>query len=214
MGKTWLALALLLAVAILSSTLIFGCTSPSKSQSREIAAMVNGEKIYFDDVTEYYNAYMTLQQRATMTKSDALSLVIEREILYQEATKQGFTATSVEMNNEYKSYLSANNLSESRFSKELVLENSSITSFKTNIGKRIVIGKLLSSVIPSNFVIKHEDVEAVYNASTFAQQNVSFDDAQQSIIDYLTSQKQQAAQDSYILGLKDKSQVLVVGVPD
>lgn len=203
-----------LLILVVVSAFLFGCSGQNKPENREIAALVNGEKIYFDDVNEYYTAYLTPEQQASLTKADALSLVIERELLYQEAGKQGFSATAADINREYKSYLSATNLTESRLGRDLASKNSSIASFKSSIGKRIAIGQLLDSKIPSKFIIKQEEAEAVYNASGFRSQNITFEDAEKSIIDYLTAQKQKAAQDSYILDLKEKAKVLIVGVPD
>jgi hypothetical protein len=213
MAKISIAVAIV-AVAVLLSVLLSGCSNKVPLENKQIAAMVNGEKIYFDDVNEYYNVYFTPQQQVTMTKADALSLVIEREILYQEAAREKFTATDEEISKEYKSYLSSSNQTESRLGKDLQAKNSSISNFKRDIGKRIAIGKLMATIIPQKFIIKHEEVEAVYNASKLNASGVTFDQAQQEIINAITLQKQQAYEASYIDALKQKANVLITGVPD
>ncbi len=214
MNKARIAMVTAFVIMMVASTLIFGCSGKGKPENREIAALVNDEKIYFDEVNEYYYAFMSAEQQAAMTKADALSLVIEREILYREAEKQGFAATAEEVTDEYNNYLATNKLTESRLGKELASKNSSIAGFKKGIEKRIAISKLLDSKIPRSFTIKHEEAEALYNVSSFRYAGISFEEAEKDIVSFITEQRRKTATESYIAGLKDKARVLIVGVPD
>ena len=202
---------LIAAVALAGGCAIFGRGSEPKS-SREIAALVNGEKIYVDEVNEAY-ASLTPGQAASITKADALSFLIEREILYQEAVKQGVQAADDEVKQEYEFYLLAGNLTETQLKFQLAGSNSSIEKFRSGLKKQILINKLLDKKVPSQFVVKHEEVEALYNASRFPKLNISFDKAQKTLVDLLNAQRQRAARDKYIDALKDKADVLIVAVP-
>src|SRR3989338_7550627 len=81
---------------------IGGCTSnvSPEGKSREVAALVNGASIYLDDVN---NEYISLspEQRSNITKADALSFLIEREVLFQRALEEKITATADEISQEY-----------------------------------------------------------------------------------------------------------------
>ncbi len=214
--KSQIAAAAVIAV-LMAVAIIGGCTGAGKggsngNASENVAATVNGANISIDEVNEFY-AYQTPEQQAALTKADALSLVIEREILYQEASLQGFAAAGEEVEQEYKRFLAQSNMTETALEAELAAKNSSVERFKSALGKRIAINKLYDSKIPSQFVIKRDEAEALYNASDFPSLNISFDDAEKSIVNFLTAQKRTAQWDSYIASLKNKAKVLIIAVP-
>ena len=220
-----------LAVAAVALLLIIvaGCmTAKPEGQAREVAATVNGEPVYFDDVNEFYS-YQSLAEQARLSKADALSLVIEREILTQEAVKRGFTATKDEIGKDYIAFLSMNNLTEPELGSNLAAKNSSTARLKDSLAKRIVINKLLDRIAKKSYVIKKEEVEAVYNSGTIPQQaecaighspicnfksaGVSFEAAEKGIVDLLTAQRQRADTEAYVQGLKDNAKVAIIAVP-
>ena len=205
-----MAAVLILVVALAGGCAIFG--SKGNTPSREVAARVNGGNIYVDDVNDEY-ASLTPGQQAQITKADALSFLIEREILYQEAVKQGLKVTDDEFKQEYELYLLENNLTESQLKLELANSHSSLEKFKATLKEQVLINKLLDKKIPNQGVIKHEEVEALYNASRFPQLNISFGQAEKTLVELLNAQRQKAARDAYIEALKSKADVLIVAVP-
>ena len=206
------ALMLVLAVALASGCSVFG-GGKGAQPSREVAAIVNGQNIYVDELNKEYASISPAQQES-ITKSDALSFMIEREILYQEAAKQGLQATADEIKQDYELYILESNITETQLKFQLAGNQSSIDEFKATLKKQILINKLFGKMIPSQYVIKHEEVEALYNASKFPSLNISFDQAQKTLIGYLDAQHQRTARDAYISSLKDKADVLIVTVPD
>lgn len=206
-----LTIVAIVVAAAISGCAIFGRGGEPVS-SREVAALVNGEKIYFDDVNEEY-ALLSPEQQASITKADALSFLIERKILYQETVKEGLKATDAEVKQEYEFYSQANNLTESELKFQLAAGGSTIEKFKLALKKQILINKLLDKNVPSQFVIKHEEVEALYNASRFPLMNVSFDKAQKSLVEFLNSQRRLASREKFVEALKSKADVLIVSVP-
>ena len=135
-------------------------------------------------------------------------------MLYQEAIKQGLQATADEVKQEYELYLLESNITETQLKLQLAESQSSIDEFKATLKKQILINKLFDKVIPANYVIKHEEVEALYNASEFPSRNISFDQAQKQLVDFIDAQRQKTARDAYISSLKDRADVLIVTVPD
>ncbi len=180
-------------------------------KSREIAALVNGARIYFDDVNEEY-ASLTPEQMANVTKADALSFLIEREILYQEALKEGLKTETEEVDNEYVVFAALSNLTEAGLKSQLAARNSSLEKLKLALMKQVLINKLLGKKIPRQLMIKREDVEAVYNAS-FRSAGLSFEQAEKTIVELLSAQRQKADRKRYIESLKDRADVLIVAVP-
>ncbi len=220
MGKTCRKSAVEAAVIItilIAVALIGGCTSNQKggggeSNSQKISAAVNGANITVDEVNEEY-ASLSPGQREQLTKADALSFIIEREILYQQAVKEGIVATKEEQEREYLSLLGPN-ATENEIARQLAAKNSSPDKMKSAVYKQILINKLLDLHVQKTFTMKHEEAEALYNASDFRSLNISFDDAERSIVDFLTAQKRKAQRESYITGLKDSAKVLIIGVPN
>ena len=202
-------------LAIVAAAAVSGCAvfqSGESGQSREVAAIVNGAKIYSDEVNEEY-ALLSSGQQASLAKADVLSFLIEREVLYQAAVKDGLSATDAEVKQEYEAYLLGNNQTEAQLKLRLASGGSSLEKFNLALKKQVLINKLLDSKVQNNVVIKHEEVEALYNASRFPLLNISFDNAQKTLVDLINSQRLRAARDAYIEALKNKADVLIVGVP-
>ena len=200
---------------LLAAVLVFGGCSKARVQSgqgREVAALVNGAKIYIDDVTAEYSS-LAPSQKEKVSKSDALSFLIEREVLYQEAVRRGVNVTPDEVQQEFDFYLLAQNTTEAKLALELEAMNSSIKSLKQSLMKQVMINKLFDRVIPKKFVIRKEDALAVYNSGKFAELNLTFEQAEKSIVDHLIVDKQKSDRAAYIESLKAKADVLIVAVP-
>ncbi len=206
-------ICLILVITVLAA-LTGGCTAGKTSpeqKSREVAALVNGARIYFDEVNEEY-ASLAPEQRDGVTKADALSFLIEREILYQEALKEGLKATAEEVENEYLVFAALGNLTEAELKSQLAARNSSVEKLKSALTKQVLIGKLLDKKVPRKFVIRHEDAEAVYNAS-FRKTGLSFEQTEKTIVELLSAQRQKTDRERYIDSLKETADVLIVAVP-
>ncbi|MBI2141692.1 SurA N-terminal domain-containing protein [Candidatus Woesearchaeota archaeon] len=206
-------ICLVLIIMVLAA-LIVGCARGKigpEEKGREVAAIVNGARIYFSDVNEEY-ASLAPEQKANVTKADALSFLIEREILYQQALKEGFRATAEEVESEYLVFAALSNLTEAELKSQLAARNSSVEKLKSVLLKQVLIIKLLDKKVPRQFVIRHEDVEAVYNAS-FRQTGLSFEQSENAIVELLSAQRQKAGRERYIESLKEMADVLIVAVP-
>lgn len=202
---------LALAVLLLASMLFSGCGKKESDAGREVAALVNGQKIYVDEINSDYNS-LTPAQREITAKSDALGFFIEREVLYQEALRQKLKVTSHEVDDELDFYLQVNNRSSSQLKAMLEGANSSIGRFKDALRKQVLINKLFERAIPRNFVIKQNEVRSVYNAGGFATLNITFEKAEKSIVELLTAQRQDAERKTLIARLKEEADVVIVGV--
>ncbi len=209
-------LRVLFSIAILAIAMLAlsGCAKEkAEVGGREISAIVNGEKIFVDEVNSEYET-LTPEQQKSITKADALSFIIERKILSQEAGRQKIGASDNEVNYELELYLRANNITEVELKRMLAERSSSIEDFKGVLRQQIAINKLLDKVVPTNFAIKRGDVERAYNASGLAARNISFNQSELSLVQLLKDQMQITAKSEYIESLKSKADVLIVAVPN
>ncbi|MEK6854071.1 MAG: SurA N-terminal domain-containing protein [Nanoarchaeota archaeon] len=199
------------------AALIGGCArgkaeSGPEGKAREIAAMVNGVRVYFDEVNEEY-ATLTPLQQANLTKADALSFVVEREILYQEAVRQDLNASGNEVALEYYNFLASHNLTESDLEEQLSARNSGLERFKLTLKKQLLINKLLDKKIPRQFIIPREEVEAFYSTGSFSSRGLSFNQSENAIVELLTALKSEEARQKYISLVKDRADIVIVAVP-
>lgn len=203
-----------IASALIAVILIAGCTGNGAGNSKkgDVAATVNGVSIYFDEVEKEY-ASLGPAQRESLSKADALSFVIEREILYQQAVKERLAATWKEQQQAYELLLLESNITEKELASQLAERNSSVERLKADLRRQIIINKLLDKVARKSYIIKKEEVEAVYNSGNFMSSGVSFEAAQKGIVDMLTAQRQRAGTEAYIQGLKDNAKVVIIAVP-
>lgn len=204
----------LVVIMVIAAVLLSGCGEKSTPGvgSREISALVNGEKIYMDDVNEEYASLTSLQQES-ITRADALSFIIEREVLYQEAVGQGMDASGKEVDDEYGFFLMANNISDSELKARLAGRNSTVERLKATLRKQIMINKLFDQAIPRQFIIRSSEVEAIYNSSNYGALGITLEQAEKSIVEFITAQRQAAERTAFIERLKDEADVLVVAVP-
>ncbi|MBI2143001.1 hypothetical protein HYU20_01515, partial [Candidatus Woesearchaeota archaeon] len=105
------------------------------------------------------------------------------------------------------------NVTEPELAGQLAARNSSVEKLKVWLEKQILINKLLDKVAKKSYIIKREEVEAVYSTSDFRSRGVSLENAEKAIVDMLTAQRQRAGTEAYIKSLKDKAKVVIIAVP-
>lgn len=201
-------------IAVAAVLLAAACTPENSNgkPGREISAIVNGVNIYMDDVNAKY-ARLPPEQQASLAKADFLSLVIEEEIIYHQAVKEGIAVSQADVEAAYQRLLSVNNLTEAQLVAELTSKGSTLDEFKQSLGRALAINALKAIKVPDRMVIRHEEVEALYNASGMAERNVTFEEAEEGLVNLLNEKRREIAWLSYVEGLKNSARVLIVAVP-
>jgi peptidyl-prolyl cis-trans isomerase SurA len=158
--KTLVFGAALLAVALATSC-------GSKSAGGDVAATVDGQKIYRADVEKYFQnqtagATQPLsEEQATSLRLSILRELIENEILMHRAAKLGLLATDEEVDrklSEIKSPYSADD-----FQKKLAERKLSIDDFRRDIRRTLTADKVLHKEITSKIEVTSADISAYYN---------------------------------------------------
>ena len=159
-----LLLTVLLAVSLLAFCL--GCGA--KLEGDDVAATVDGRKIYRADVEKYYeNQTAGSQQRpvgeqATSLRLSILRELVDNEILMRRAEKLGLLATDDEVErklNEIKSPYTKEEFDARMKEKKLTLDD-----FKRDLRRSLTVDKVLNKEVTSKIIVSDQDISNYYNA--------------------------------------------------
>lgn len=127
-------------------------------KKNKVAAKVNGEPIYVDEVE---NTYARLQgaEKAYVTKGTILGLIIDNKLLLLEAKSLGFGATDDEISamvNAYRSYMP-----EGRFDSDVGNDPKKLEQFKSEVSDNIIMQKYLISIMPQ-IDVSNDEISAFF----------------------------------------------------
>lgn len=159
-------IGIVLLLTFLISLLAVGCGEKS-------VATVNGEKITQSSFDKIVNLYVANFKQSYNTdpskdaaqmkqiKEMALDDMIDQLVLYQEATKQKYKASSSEIATSLKTFKEQTG-GETGYKSFLKLASMTDAEFKEEIGKQIVIGKLADKVT-KNVTASEAEAKAYYD---------------------------------------------------
>ena len=196
------ALIALGLLAVFAAGLLYSLSQKeSQSPAREIAALVNGKPVYSDQI-EKELATLPPGQRESTTKDEVLHFLIEKALLLQEAEKEGIKPTQQEIASLYESYPDA----------EGAMREQNLTrqDFIDRIAEQAAINRLLGQKTgAAQQVIKGEEVQQIYELN-FKPRNISFEDAEEAIIQFLIESKPQILREQYIQSLKQSAEIEIL----
>jgi len=142
-----------------------GCSV--KPLGNDVAASVDGHKIYNADVEKYYQNQTAgsdqkpTGEQATSLRLSILSKLIDNEILMRRAEKLGLLATDEEVDrrlNEIKSPFTQEEFDARLKEKKLTLDD-----FKHDLRESLTVDKVLNKEVTSKINISDKDITAYYN---------------------------------------------------
>lgn len=155
-------------VVVAVSLLAFGAGCGTKLAGDDVAATVDGRKIYRADVEKYYDNQTTGSQQqpvgeqATSLRLSILRELIENEILMRRAEKLGLLATDDEVDrklNEIKSPYTKEEFDVRMKEKKLTLDD-----FKRDLRRSLTVDKVLNKEVTSKINVSDQDISNYYNA--------------------------------------------------
>jgi peptidyl-prolyl cis-trans isomerase C len=166
-----------LAIALL---LIGSCSAGRKSAQgalavpgREVVAQVNGQPIFASDV----NLGTTrLRQKGTFggqkdeekseqqLREEALQLLIENELLFQEARRRGFSAVQEEVDQEMET-IAGQFPGPATFEKVLAQMNVTREDLRRDLERAQTVERMVESVIEPGIGVNPEELRAYYDAN-------------------------------------------------
>ncbi len=153
-------------VAVCLLMVFAGCTS--KQASTDVAATVDGRKIYRADVEKYYqnqtagSDQVPIGEQATSLRLSILKELIDNEILMRRAEKLGLLATDEEVEaklNEIKSPYT-----KEQFDARLKEKKITVDDFKRDLRRSLTVDKVLNKEITSKINVTDQDITNYYNA--------------------------------------------------
>jgi peptidyl-prolyl cis-trans isomerase SurA len=158
-----------LVLVVLSVSLLAVCIGcGTKLAGDDVAATVDGRKIYRVDVEKYYeNQTAGSQQQPTGEQATSLRLsilreLVENEMLMRRAEKLGLLATDDEVErklNEIKSPYTKEEFDARMKEKKLTLDD-----FKRDLRRSLTVDKVLNKEVTSKINISDQDISNYYNA--------------------------------------------------
>ncbi len=156
-------LVLLLALAI--ATLAASCGF--KPSGDDVAASVDGQKIYRADVEKYFQNQTAgspqplSDEQAASLRLSILRELIENEILMHRAAKLGLLATDDEVDRKLNEIKSPYGTEE--FTRKLQERKFSLDDFKRDIRRTLTADKVLHKEITSKINVSPQDITGYYN---------------------------------------------------
>jgi peptidyl-prolyl cis-trans isomerase SurA len=159
--RRWAAASLVLLLAA-----GLGCNS--KPAGSDVAASVDGRKIYNADVETYYqnqtagSEQQPVGEQATSLRLSILRELIDNEILMRRAEKLGLLATDDEVDrklNEIKSPYTKEEFDARMKDKKLTLDD-----FKRDLRRSLTVEKVLNKEVTSKINITDQDITNYYSA--------------------------------------------------
>jgi peptidyl-prolyl cis-trans isomerase SurA len=148
--------------------LIFSVACTSKRAGDDVAATVDGRKIYRADVEKYYqnqtagSDQVPIGEQATSLRLSILKELIDNEILMRRAEKLGLLATDEEVDaklNEIKSPYT-----KEQFDARLQEKKITVDDFKRDLRRSLTVDKVLNKEITSKINVTDQDITNYYTA--------------------------------------------------
>jgi len=157
-----------LTTALLVLLLAAGLGCSTKPAGSDVAASVDGRKIYNADVEKYYqnqtsgSEQQPVGEQATSLRLSILRELIDNEILMHRAEKLGLLATDDEVDrklNEIKSPYT-----KEEFDARLKDKKLTVDDFKRDLRRSLTVDKVLNKEVTSKINITDQDITNYYNA--------------------------------------------------
>ena len=136
-----------LAILIVSIIIILVLTYGTMTPKDKVAAIVNGENIYLDELTKAYDS-LPQQYKESISKKDFLNQLIQAKVIYQEAVKQGAVVTREDASLNFQSNNKLVNISEKQLDEYT---------------KQLTVQKFINDNLVKKINISDEEVSKYYN---------------------------------------------------
>ncbi len=157
------------ALIVLSMLSLAGLSTSCnrKPSGNDVAASVDGQKIYRADLEKYFERQTAgsnqplSDEQATSLRLSILRELIENEILMHRAEKLGLLATDEEVDRKLTEIKSP--YTEEVFEQRLQERKTSVDDFKHDIRRALTADKVLHKEVTSKINVTQDDIAAYYN---------------------------------------------------
>jgi len=154
-----LILGILVVICII--LLIGGYFGSQWMERKNAAAFVNDEVITLAELDKVYDS-TPLEYKLQLTKRQMLDKLIENEILYQEAQKEGIALSGAAAEEAFAGFVAKNNLNEMQL--QTMLDTQGVTKKEAieNYARQLTIQKYLDERFFNTLTVSDEDIKKYY----------------------------------------------------
>jgi len=166
LSKHWPLRYALLPLLGAAALFVAGCGG--KHAGDDVAAVVDGNKIYSAEVDKYFqNQTAGAQQQPTGEQAESLRLnilngLIDDEILMHRAEKLGLLATDDEVDRKLSEYKAP--YTNEQFEARLKEKKMTLNDFKRDIRRSITVEKVTNKEVNSKINVSDQDIVDYYNS--------------------------------------------------
>lgn len=160
----------LIGVALVASSCSSGGTGSASSGSKEVAATVNGTNISVEEVDRITTQRAGAQKNQlsplelAAARLQVLEEMIQQEVLYQRAQKEGINPTDQEITEFIQKGKQEGGLTEEEFDKQLKESGQTQDSFRNDIRKQLAIQKLQDK-LGSQLKVQDREITDFFNSN-------------------------------------------------
>lgn len=215
MKKNWKFFLIIGSVVVVLSGLVLvisliSAGSIMNDNKNEIAAIVNSEKIYVDDIEKIYKDFKEHGISPIPDKKKILNDIINELLVVQEAKSQNIIVNDKEVENRVK--MLKEHMPELY---DTVLEKVSLEEYKERIKEGMLYQKMKENVLKDNLIYISEEAVLAYiekNKKDFSESTVDedkFDEVKNIIKEMLKEREEIKIFNQWIEKLKDKAEIKI-----
>ncbi len=196
---------------LLTALAFSGCTESDNNGEDEIpanvVAMVNGEEILLEDVTNMQNLYM--QQGQQISEEQALEQLIDEELLDQQALQDKYIPTTEEAENQMEAILQQQGMTLEDYKQQLQQQGMKYEEFLQDYKNDLALDNYLEDALEEGQleVTENEAKDYYDNNKEMFPENTSFEEFEPQIISMLQQQKKEDAKDLLVQDLRTEANI-------
>ena len=178
------------------------------SDPNKVIATVNNEPITASQISLLKN--QLAGAGAEVSDERALEVIINQELIFQEAVNQGVAVTVEEADQYINTLAQQQQLTRQEFLTQLEENGITEEQLVEEIRRQITISRLQEQVT-NDISITDEEVEIFFdeNRATFDQQNLTLESSAEDIENFLRQQKVEQTINNLVQGLRESAEVVL-----
>ncbi len=149
-------------ILVIVATIIFLMQKqPQQQEEDKVVATINGKPITLSQLNKLYDA-LPEQYKSAMNKRDFLNQLIQTEVLYQEAEKEGFKVDEEKAKAQIEFAKIISGITEEQFTQKLSEQNTTENELIKNYVKQLTIQDFLNVSVLSKVDVTTKEINDFY----------------------------------------------------
>lgn len=146
---------------ILLVLIFFGIQEKNLFNKGEVVAVVNGEKIYLNELNKAFEN-MPAQYKGTVTRKSLLNQIVQSKVYYREAIKQNILVSDEDAKSELEKIRINSGLSEEDFKTRVESQGSTIGELIDNYKKQLTVQKFIDEKFLNTIEVSEDEINSYY----------------------------------------------------